>query len=550
MRADRFQRPSRSLALAFGALALALIASRFAWEAIDPLEFEVSKAWIYVRDGLTLGPAAVLGAFSIAFSRERAWTFVRPKRTVLAASVLAGLCSAVVARVVLLGTPAIADEAGYLWMAALLASGSIVGDPTGPATLIQYVGDYQGNRVSAFFPGSSLPLAVGYGLDVEWLVNPVLTGALVAVTFWAGRRLFSDRVGVLGAILVAASPFVLWQGASYFSQTWTALLAVPAFVFGLSARRNLDYVLAGLLGSLVLFSRPASAAVVVVVIGGAIAVARRSFRSRLTSLVFVGLGGLAPLAGFGALNWAMTGNPLVTGHRALLPDETAIVGVSSLVNAGLNLAGLAVEITVPAFLGFALVVVGLWKFRREPLVLAIGAYGLAQLAGYSLYYNHGISYGPRYLLEVTPLLLLVGAKALLGFSFTSKKVPQFVALCLVMLALGSMPGRAYIYNDRAMFLDLAPVEAAIAKPAVVVVGEGPFEFPDPFYPAFANNGAEPLSGGVVYLRSDAPGVCEIISEMPNRQPYFLDPVVRYETGSVDHSLRQFSYSECASELAI
>lgn len=81
------------------------------------------------------------------------------------------------------------------------------------------------------------PLALALALRVPaWLVNPAL-GAVTLGLVWAlGARLYTPRVGVLAAALVAASPFFTFNAASYFSHTFCGALLLAAAC--LAAREN------------------------------------------------------------------------------------------------------------------------------------------------------------------------------------------------------------------------------------------------------------------------------------------------------------------------
>ena len=77
--------------------------------------------------------------------------------------------------------------------------------------------------VSVYPPGHTALLALGFGLDVPWLVGPALTAA----TTLAARRLLSARPGaaLAGGVLVAFSPFVVLLGGGYLSHASAAAAA-------------------------------------------------------------------------------------------------------------------------------------------------------------------------------------------------------------------------------------------------------------------------------------------------------------------------------------
>ena len=66
-----------------------------------------------------------------------------------------------------------------------------------------------------------------WGLPV-WLVNPLLGTLTLGLIWGLGARLYSGRVGVAAAFLVAVSPFFLFNAASYFSHTFCGVLLLGA----------------------------------------------------------------------------------------------------------------------------------------------------------------------------------------------------------------------------------------------------------------------------------------------------------------------------------
>ena len=104
-------------------------------------------------------------------------------------------------------------------------------------------------------PGFSVLLApvvaVG-GRDALFLLTPLAAALLVWMTFVAGRALGGAPAGAMAAVLVAASPAVLYQSVQPMNDITTAALWMATFV-ALIQRR---WVLAGLCCGLALLVRP------------------------------------------------------------------------------------------------------------------------------------------------------------------------------------------------------------------------------------------------------------------------------------------------------
>lgn len=509
-------------------LAAALMVLRFVWELRSPLPFSVTKSAVYQRDALCLGPAALLALVAVRGSHgpARRWTGRllavvrrRPRAVVAAAAGATALACAAISTWVLLGVPHVVDEAAYLWQANLFAHGKVTGHPSAPSTLIEYVADLHAKRVTVFFPGSAAPLAFGVLAGCPQLVDPLLAGGLVAATAFLGTRLASRATGVLAAVLAALSPFVLYQGASYFGHTWSALLVTFAIALLVRPHGRRDLVLGGGALGLVLLSRPVTAVIVGAWVVGLWARRLRhgaeSWR-RAGIVVSAVVPGVLLLAAYDA---AVTGSWHRTAHRLLLPDETAQLGMRALRNVAINVAGASVDVValpVVALLGLVVVV------RRSQPVLqwSLGCAATVLLA-YALYYNNGVSYGPRYLFEVAPVLLV----AVADVARRSLR-PVTVVRVLLVVALGSgciVATRAMVFHQRAAYLDL-PAPPSSGRPALVVVSPGRSPFPDPFQVGFVRNGDLDHLPQVLYVRSELDGSwCDAAERFPGRDVYVWSP---------------------------
>ena len=134
-------------------------------------------------------------------------------------SLLAVLLCGLVADRIFEGLPHIEDEFAYAWQAAVIVKGrlTIPSPPHPKSFLIPFVVDYNGQRFGKYPPGWPIVLSLGVFLGVRFLVNPLLAGLGVWLTYLLGRRLFSEWVGVLAAGLTITSPFFLMNSGSLLS---------------------------------------------------------------------------------------------------------------------------------------------------------------------------------------------------------------------------------------------------------------------------------------------------------------------------------------------
>jgi hypothetical protein len=166
-------------------------------------------------------------------------------------------------------------------------------------------------------PGFSLLLAaatvVGGAGAVFW-VTPIAGALLVWMTFLAGRTLSRPVAGAMAAVLIAASPPVLYQVVQPMNDVTTAALWMTAFV-ALMGRR---WVLAGVCCGLALLVRP-NLLPLGVVAGLYVVVAEPipNPQSLIPRVVRFGVGVLPFASAVLWLNHALYGSPFRSGYGQL-----------------------------------------------------------------------------------------------------------------------------------------------------------------------------------------------------------------------------------------
>jgi hypothetical protein len=134
-------------------------------------------------------------------------------------SLLAIFLAALVTQYIYEGVPHLEDEIAYAWQARLLAEGKLsIPAPFHPKSfLVPFVVDYEGQRFGKYPPGWPLVLSAGVWLGARQLVNPLLAGLGVWLTYLLGKRLFGQVSGLLAAGLTLISPFFLMNSGSLLS---------------------------------------------------------------------------------------------------------------------------------------------------------------------------------------------------------------------------------------------------------------------------------------------------------------------------------------------
>ncbi len=157
----------------------------------------------------------------------------RPDRIALLFSLLAVLAGYLVHDRIFERMAHLEDEMAYAWQAQAIASGHLTlpSPPEPKSFLIPFVVDYNGQRFGKYPPGWPAALAIGEFLGVRYLVNPLLAGLGVWLSYLLAKRLFGETVALLTALLTLTSPFFLLNSGSILSHPFSLVLSA-AFVLG------------------------------------------------------------------------------------------------------------------------------------------------------------------------------------------------------------------------------------------------------------------------------------------------------------------------------
>src|SRR3990172_408145 len=152
----------------------------------------------------------------------------RPDRLALLFSLLAVLVTYLVTKRIFEGIPHIEDEIAYVWQAEAIAGGELtVPSPVDPKSfLVPFVVDFQGQRFGKYPLGWPVLLAIGVRFGVRSLVNPLLAGLGVWLTYRLGKKIWGETVGLLAAGLTLTSPFFLMNSGSLLSHPFGLVLSL------------------------------------------------------------------------------------------------------------------------------------------------------------------------------------------------------------------------------------------------------------------------------------------------------------------------------------
>ena len=377
---------------------------------------------------------ARIGAPARLMERASA-ALLRPSTTAFAlfAAVLAAVAAALFSNAVLDRQPNLVDAMAQLMHARYFAAGMLAAPAAawGPFWHIQQSLVTDAGWVSQYPPGHTALLALGMRAGGVWLIGPLLLGVTAFMTTLLAERLLPQQrvVARIGALLTAASPFLIAHAGAYMSHTsaaafgviavYCAVRAVDARVWGIAAgialgalfvTRPLSAVTAGIASVCTLWlflpvrtagataKFAAFAALGAAPFGAAIALYNAHFFGSALTFGYTAAQGPAGDLGFGIDPW---------GNRYGITEALAYTSAEL---TALNTALLETPLPLVIVIGLFL----LSAARLERGVIALLIWAAAPLLVHLAYWHHGIFMGPRMLNESAPAWILLAIAAAAG----------------------------------------------------------------------------------------------------------------------------------------
>ena len=293
-------------------------------------------AWISLRaGGLVIGAGnflfpylsnrdGLLGwtvCFALPLSAWMAWLAASPRAraghlTYLALFTL--LATLAVSAAAQSWWPNSADEYGYVFLARTLLHGRLWNPPPPAPEIFEIAWTYvrQGKWFSQYPPAWPALLAPFLAARLSWLLNPLLTAVLAWLMGIALRRMSVQReVAVPLTFLAVCSPFVLFNGASLFPHTLTAVLLMGIIALQAGDERAPRAAnrlgIGALFGVLLLTRYDVFVLAAVPFVIGRLWVLRAAF---MRDGLMMALGGAPFAAAFMLYNRAITGLPFKTPY--------------------------------------------------------------------------------------------------------------------------------------------------------------------------------------------------------------------------------------------
>ncbi len=281
---------------------------------------------------------------------------------------------------------------------------------------------------------------VGMKMGAIWLINPLIAALSVLLVFQLCMKHFSWRVAVWSAIFMVSSPFFLVMSSSFMSHPLGFLLTAACLYYFLQQLQNptvRNAVMLGISIGLLFNTRPLTAFAVGLPIISFHIRNRINFKGRmLFHLSIMSAIALIGVALFFLYSSHLSGKTLQFATHTAVNDTkgpTSIKIVNRFVNsfaaAGVGRSGHTPERGIgctkallellhtyamnwPRWFNFSffLIPLILWKRLEKDLFLYWTFFSIP--LWYSLYWRSAIMYGPRYIYEVMPIVIILSARGM------------------------------------------------------------------------------------------------------------------------------------------
>ena len=353
--------------------------------------------------------------------------------------------------------PGFIDSCLYMFQARLFAHG-MLSAPLPPETqFFEAAHVILSDRWYTMYPpGYPAILALGVLFRISWLVNPFLGALTVVCIYLLAKELYGNNTAKLSAILACASCFFLFMSSEFASHTATLFfvtLAFLSFVRMVKKKRPLlSSVICGASLGIALLCRPYTTVWICVPMGIAAIIARKKLSFRYILMGTIPL--LVACLTFLAYNYATTRHPLLLGYIALhgkghYPGfhqdpwgnefHTVVQGFKYVLGNLNALNYYLFEWPMPSLFFLCLFLAyGKKKFWEWLLVGWIAAL----LVGHFFYFFNKLDFGPRFVYESLPALILLTSRGVaLSTQFitarwkTLSDVQARNVLCLMLMGL-------------------------------------------------------------------------------------------------------------------
>lgn len=575
----------------FLALGITLLCLYFFWEnRLGSFHFThyVHQYRLNIKDLILLAPGLFIAALFISkmipggiLTKPFNWVMnLQTGILLLSVFLLFTALTGMISIFVFEGIPHIQDCIAQFFQAKIFSTGKVALVPPNQGQFfdVQYIINDGKSWHGKYFFGQSLFLLLGILIKIPWIINPILGGASLVLTYYLAKEMFDEKTSRLAILAALTSPFFIFMSASYMSHVSNLFFITLCLLCTLRSFRVRKWYypfLAGLSIGLAFNNRPFSALLIVLPFCGYALIALYKRLIQTKEIILFCLPALILLFSFFYYNYLFTGDPFTTMYTKYDPNSGLGFGpekgeFSHFADGGIpghtfrkaiyNTAKYFIALNADLFgwpslslLFIFILFLSLTKNKWDYLLLA----SIISIAvGYFFYWGLGISLGARYFFECLPMLLILSVRgfqktaAILNKYFFSKQnlfkqidAGQAVGLFVFFLCMLNFtvyfPSRIKIYSDSYWNVDSdiynQTVKRGLKNALVFVESQTyrkPHTDPDYYNAAFIYNSLN-LDGPVVYARDlGMPENAKLMAQYPTRKYYLFKKTGRMEKGSL------------------
>ncbi len=399
-----------------------------------------------------------------------------------------------------------------------------------------------------YTPGHPFLLMLGLFLGMPWLVNPMLAGMSLIILYKLGLEVYGEDTTRLGLVLMLFSPFFLSISSGFLNNASAmlfSLLGIYYFIKTVKYHSVLYPFLCGFFVGAIANIRPLTGILIALPLGlYLICQFFKQPRKFTSKILFACLGLVCTISILLYYNYITNGHPLLFGTRVMVgenmslgfgkamyginhtPFRAAVRLLEKLDKFNFSLFGWPIPSFSFIFLFF------LPKFKKNRWDYVFLAIILCMLTGYYFFFALKV----RYLYALTPLLVLLTARGIMGLFQLLKKAGfkerriKSAAYALAPIFICYMVYTSIIPqltpSGKSKHLVYRLVKQKDIHNAIVFLPSG-FGGWGIYGQGFVHNDPE-FKGDVIYAHDRKRYNIELMQQHPDRQYYFFN---RYPDGS-------------------
>lgn len=325
--------------------------------------------------------------------------------------------------------PHVQDSIAQVFQAKIFASGQLYAASHPFKEFFDYTHMINnGKWYSQYPPGHAFFLMIGVLLGIPWIINPLLGALSVLIIFFLGKEIHDKKTGQLAAVFTILSPFFLFMSSEFMAHS-SAMFTIALFaLFFVKAVKEKTFVYACLAGislglCAIIRSYTAFALCIPFLVYGMILIFKKP-RQYISLFITIAFFTLIFIAFLLIYNQITNGHPFKFGYTVLYgPGHGLGFGkgtwgsphtfLKGLTNFWDSIKALNLHLFGWPYISLLPVVILLIsrKMRRWDFIFFFSFLSLG--IAYIFYWYHDLCFGPRFLYEALPFLVILSARAIL-----------------------------------------------------------------------------------------------------------------------------------------